>query len=86
MNTIHSTLNGENSFNNNVYFHSTDVFKIDKIETRKERLPKTNPKLKDNQHQYTILANTPQEPSWEIGGNSKDPLTSRNFVKISPLK
>ena len=44
MNTIHSTLNGENSFNNNVYFHSTDVFKIDKIETRnkKDKLEHTN--------------------------------------------
>ena len=41
--TIHSTLNGENSFNNNVYFHSTDVFKIDKIETRKkDKLEHTN--------------------------------------------
>ena len=35
--TIHSTLNGENSSNNNVYFHSTDVFKIDKIETRNKK-------------------------------------------------
>ena len=44
MNTIHGSLNGENSFNNNVYFHSTDVFKIDKIETRskKDKLEHTN--------------------------------------------
>ena len=35
--TIHSTQNGENSSNNNVYFHSKDVFKIDKIETRNKK-------------------------------------------------
>ena len=35
--TIHSTLNGENSSDNNVYFHSKDVFKIDKIETRNKK-------------------------------------------------
>ena len=35
--TIHSTLNGENSSNNNVYFHSKDVFKIDQIETRNNK-------------------------------------------------
>ena len=42
--TIHSTLNGENSSDNNVYFHSKDVFKIDKIETRnkKDKLEHTN--------------------------------------------
>ena len=37
MNTIHSTLNGENSSNYNVYFHSKDVFKIDQIETKNNK-------------------------------------------------